>query len=975
MNAPIRLLYTEDNLQDVDLTLAHFEHAAADFSIAVVRTGAESLARLAEQTFDLLLLDNRLPDMDGLVLLADLRSRGYTLPVVMITGMGDEETVAQALRLGAADYISKSEPDYLEALPGILRKIVARHLSTHPEGEISQRVQQILYIEPNTMDMELTVQHFATAAPHLHIHAVSSSADALALLSKDHHYDLILSDLRTPGMNALELMREIRHRDIDLPFIVITGKGDEATAIAILRMGAYDYLVKRNNYLMQLPHTIDNVIKRHNLDQTTRCLNAELRSLNASLEAKVAVRTAEIQATQNEFQTMLNAIPDMLFELDLKGRCYAYHSPRTGTLTKSTRPLANVGIDMLSQSSAESVLAALREADEHDRSMGREYSVSSPHGDSWYELSIAKKVDEGSQPVRFIALSRNITERKRTELEIAQSRRERDSERQLFHAILDNAPVGIWMLGIDDKIKFVNSTFCNAVGVSEQQFQQAGHNSKLLPTTVTANCMKSDQNCYAHDTPVTSLESLPFVDGKEHILEITKAKLYNPDGGIIGLIGLSIDVTERTQAEERLRATSTELAFANAALEAERSSLAIRVSERTAQLQQANKTKDTFLATMSHEIRTPLAGLMGMMELLDNTKLDAQQHELLNTARESANNLLRIVNDILDWSKIEAGKLVLAPQPSSISTLLKGIVNTYANIATAKNVSLRFNCANDLGEAHLFDRLRISQILNNLTSNALKFTEHGSVEIRAERLAQHDSNETVCFSVHDSGIGMTPEQLARVFQQYEQASNETARMYGGTGLGLAISHRLAELMGGALSAESTAGIGSTFSFTIDLPLARLLDRRELQIPIEAQSRRRNKSNVTPLRAREQQINVLIVDDHPVNRMLLKQQLELLGLHLQVAESGSSALSLWLSQHFDLLITDCHMPEMDGYALTRHIREQEQLAGRKRIPIIAWTANVLAEESHRCQAAGMDDILTKPTELAALRDMLVKWLDQ
>lgn len=458
----------------------------------------------------------------------------------------------------------------------------------------------------------------------------------------------------------------------------------------------------------------------------------------------------------------------------------------------------------------------------------------------------------------------------------------------------------------------------------------------------------------------------------EH-LTITAVK--NQEGLVSHYVGALTDSTERQKALDALRKTATNLELANLQIETERANLAQRVEERTAQLRYANKAKDSFLATMSHEIRTPLGGLMGMMELLDMSDLKSHQRELLNTARESAGSLLRIVNDILDWSKIEAGKLDMVAKPSSVCTLLKGVRKTYETVAAAKHITLQYHCDDKLSAAHEFDRLRVTQIINNLTSNAIKFTDHGGVEIRAELVSRHGDLETVRFSVKDTGIGISQEQQSRIFQQYEQASNETARMYGGTGLGLAISYRLAEMMGGQLVVDSTPGQGSTFSFTVDLQLAKLLDQRELQYPINEQDKRKDNLELKLESTNGRVITVLIVDDHPVNRMLLKHQLELLGLQMEVADSGRSALSLWQQKHFDLVITDCHMPEMDGYELTQEIRRLEQQAQSKRTPIIAWTANVLADEAERCTAAGMDDMLTKPTEIAGLRAIVLKWLDQ
>jgi two-component system sensor histidine kinase UhpB len=295
MNEPIHLLYAEDSPQDADLTRMHFEREAADLRLEVVESGVRCLERLAAESFDLLLLDNHLPDMDGLDVLAKLRAEGHTLPVVMVTGAGDDETVARALRAGAADYVPKSG-DYLATLPGILRGLVERQRDRRLVDEVgAHRVRRILYVEPNPMDVEQTASHLAAAAPHLKLHPVPSCLEALALLAPGHEFDLVLTDLRVPGMKALEFIREAQHRGIEIPFIVITGRGDEATAVAILHLGAYDYIVKREGYLMKLPHAIDHALHRFHLDQTIRRLHAELESLNASLEKKVVERTAELR--------------------------------------------------------------------------------------------------------------------------------------------------------------------------------------------------------------------------------------------------------------------------------------------------------------------------------------------------------------------------------------------------------------------------------------------------------------------------------------------------------------------------------------------------------------------------------------------------------------------------------------------------------------------------------------------------------
>ena len=438
---------------------------------------------------------------------------------------------------------------------------------------------------------------------------------------------------------------------------------------------------------------------------------------------------------------------------------------------------------------------------------------------------------------------------------------------------------------------------------------------------------------------------------------------------ITNYVGALTDSTQRQQTLEQLRRTASQLTIANEQIEEERARLAERVVERTAELLLANQAKDSFLATMSHEIRTPLAGLMGMMELLDLSRLDDKQRELLRAARSSSSGLLRIVNDILDWSKIEAGKLELSPQTNRIRDTLQGALDIYSQLAVDKDIQITLEIDSRLADSHHFDSLRVSQIINNYLSNAIKFTARGRVQVRAEWLEHLNGCDTVRFSVKDSGVGISPDQQSRLFQQYEQASADTARMHGGTGLGLSICRKLAEMMGGFLSVNSVPEKGSTFSFTVDLPVS---EHPSADVTSHESG---DTSDIGPLVGAGQVVTVLVADDHPINRMLLKQQLDVLGLRADAAPDGEVAFTLWQNGRYDLVITDCHMPRMDGYELARNIRKMELQSGKKRIPIIGWTANVLSEEFENCIAAGMDDVMTKPTELSDMRATLAKWLEQ
>lgn len=387
------------------------------------------------------------------------------------------------------------------------------------------------------------------------------------------------------------------------------------------------------------------------------------------------------------------------------------------------------------------------------------------------------------------------------------------------------------------------------------------------------------------------------------------------------------------------------------------------------QAELANRAKDSFLATMSHEIRTPLTGMLGMLEVLSLTSLDREQNETLHAAWDSGRSLLRIVSDILDWSKIEEGKLELSPRSTSIHQLLQEVANTYSRVASAKSLMIIQHIDPHLSAAHIVDPLRLSQVLNNFVSNAIKFTEHGGVQLRAELISQLDSSETICFSVKDTGIGMNEEVQKHLFQHYHQESADTARMYGGTGLGLAICRRLAEFMGGKIELESEPGRGSTFSLILTLPVSvnsgEVVQSQHPEVERRAVAPLFDYSNNAPL--------ILAVDDHPINRNLLARQLKLLGLRSETAENGLVALSMWRDGAFNMVITDCHMPEMDGYTLAQAIRKLEAEDRRPYTPIVAWTANALTEEGDHCKSAGMDDLLVKPANLMQLKEVLIKWL--
>jgi signal transduction histidine kinase/DNA-binding response OmpR family regulator len=415
-----------------------------------------------------------------------------------------------------------------------------------------------------------------------------------------------------------------------------------------------------------------------------------------------------------------------------------------------------------------------------------------------------------------------------------------------------------------------------------------------------------------------------------------------------------------------LKTREEALAAAKAAAETARD-----VAERErAEAEAANRAKSTFLASMSHEIRTPLNGVLGMMDVLGRQGLDAPQRGTVAIMRESAQSLLRIIDDVLDFSKIEAGRLELEETAFSLSGLADGISPAFQQEAATKGLALEVEIIPSSNDALVGDPVRVRQILVNLVGNALKFTENGSVHIRLATAPRGDGQVSLILAVADTGIGMSAEQCARLFQPFAQADSSTTRRFGGTGLGLSIVRRLVQLMQGDVAVQSAPGTGSTFTVTLNLraapadsphqeltrPLAKLLSAPTL--PVDGSPP-----------------HVLVVEDHPVNREVLVRQLELLGLAADTANDGAEAWAAWTQQNYAAVLADIHMPGMDGYALVRCMRATESEQRKDRTPVIAVTANALKGEEQRCLAAGMDAYITKPVNIERLHDTLARWLPQ
>lgn len=535
-----------------------------------------------------------------------------------------------------------------------------------------------------------------------------------------------------------------------------------------------------------------------------------------------------------------------------------------------------------------------------------------------------------------LSVVRDITEIKDRERELERARDELAKAHRLTNTILEGMSDGVGLLNADGTIGYINSAVRRMFGFADSAPWEGLSIYDLVKMQVAAG-----------DNVV--------VDGRTLSVEDRVARMMDPKGTHFERrlpSGRHVEFTFRPIEGNRtigLYRDITELKNRQAEIERARDAA-----------EAANQAKSTFLATMSHEIRTPMNGVMGTAELLEREPLADRQKRLVRTIRNSAATLLRIIDDVLDFSKIEAGRMELETAPFQLRALVEGMSETLSVQADRKGLAIVTVIDESTPDLLDGDATRVRQILFNLIGNAIKFTEIGEIRVAVGSEPPVDGRVRLILSVADSGIGMSETQMTRLFQPFSQGDSSTTRRYGGTGLGLSIVRRLAELMGGGVTVASAPGAGSTFTVTLDLALASAETTASAVVPRVTTGRIGGK--------------VLAVDDYPINLEVLTGQLEVLGVPVDTAADGLEALTKWREQSYALVLTDIHMPDMDGFELTRQVRAEEALTrSARRTPIVALTANALKGEAERCMAAGMDGYLTKPLTLDRLRDTVERWL--
>ena len=647
----------------------------------------------------------------------------------------------------------------------------------------------------------------------------------------------------------------------------------------------------------------------------------EIQQANQLLEQRVAERTTELQESENRFRSLFHEHAAVFLLID----------PKNGSIVDANNSAAkfyDYSIDVLKSMNILDINALPPESLREKLNLAVIAQTNHfvfPHrlkGGEIRTVEVYSTLIALAEQTLLFSVIHDITERKQAEDALT-------IERAHLQTLVSSVPDLVWLKDENGVYLSCNNRFEQLFGATEAEI--VGKTDYDFVDKELADFFReNDRIAMLAGGPSRNEEFVPFAsDGHSELLETIKTPMYAPNGKLIGILGTARDITERKQAE-------TEIAMAK---------------ERA---EDANRAKSEFLANMSHEIRTPMNGVIGMTQLLNTTELTEEQREFVAILEQSGKNLLSVINDILDLSKIEAGKVAIEAIEFNLEKCISDILMMQKMVMEEKHLTLKSKVDNAIPTTLIGDSLRVKQILLNLIGNAAKFTNEGGIEVHAKLLEKQENRGLVQIAVRDSGIGISPEALDKIFLPFTQEDGTTTRVFGGSGLGLTISQRLAKLMGGQIAVESSQDSGSCFTVTLPFDFKPSSETDPVESP-------------TPQKLWDgPSLQILLAEDNPTNITFAVALLKKMGHVVTVAEDGQKCLEFLQQNSFDLLLLDIQMPLLNGENVLSELRKQEQETDRH-LPVIALTAHSMRGDKERFLAAEFDGYVSKPLIINELID--------
>ncbi|HEX2954720.1 MAG TPA: PAS domain S-box protein [Bacillota bacterium] len=918
MSPAIRLLMIEDSENDAELVLVALKRAGFVLEAFERIDKEEAIEEVLKDSWDIILSDHDMPGFDSIKALNIIREKHCKTPFVLVSGSVDERTIVEAMRLGCRDYVMKN--DLVRLGPVIereMREAEARRAQKQLELAAMREREMYAVTLKSIGDGVISTDIFGN------ITFINKTAEQLTGWEGTYV-------LGRPIRDVLTIINQKTRQTIDCPTDTVLKTGNTVGLkkdTALISRNGEERFISAN--LAPIRNDRDEIIGAVVVFRDiTRIKRAEEELAHERSNLKTIFDKVPIGMIIMDSEKVIIQVNDAVLRLFGYGRdeilnrgfgsgfhCIHSADHQLGCghgpfctvhckLFKTVQAVANTGKNI------------------KDLEIDFTYQIGEKKLSYWLKVDSVPIAMDGKPHI--LVVIEDITVKKRHEEEIARSR---DFYRTFFEAV----PTLIWQSGPDMKCNYFNPSWIQFTGRPIEQECGDGWLQDILPSEREAFVGLYTQ-AFKERQSFEGLYHLHRYDGEYRWVGILGHPYFNLDGEFSGYIGTCYDITEQKQAEEEI----------------------IRAKEAA---EAANRAKSEFLANMSHEIRTPLNGIIGMTDLTLMTELLPEAKDNLEIARSCANALLSVINDILDFSKIEAGKMPINVCSMDLRQLVEQVIRVHEVRARDKGLTLNVNIDPRIPQWVEGDDRRVQQILNNLISNAVKFTEFGGVNVILECISLTEHDTDIKFQVADTGIGIAKNEIDRLFQSFSQVDGSITRKYGGTGLGLAISKRLVEMMGGSIRVQSEKDHGSVFTFQIRFPYGQpqtvLSDLSDIA---EEQS--------TPARS----LNILLVEDDKVNRFLMAKMLKKMNHHVLMAQDGKAALEIWRNHDVDLILMDIQMPVMDGIEATKRIRVEEGADG-KHTPIIALTAHALQGDRERFLAAGMDDYLAKPVDFSLLNKMI------